>query len=60
MDVNLLKKLGASEETLEKLTEGFQKLPDPQLGQSAREWVVQSVSFEKFTSQLTALLKSFY
>jgi hypothetical protein len=47
-------------ETLEKLTEGFQKLPDPQLGQSAREWVVQSVSFEKFTSQLTALLKSFY
>ena len=47
-------------ETLQRLTEGFQKLPDPQLGQSAREGTVQSVSFEKFTSQLTALLKSFY
>ena len=47
-------------ETLQKLTEGFQKLPDPQLGQSAREWAVRNVSFETFTSQLTALLKSFY
>ena len=47
-------------ETLQKLTKGFQKLPDPQLGQAAREWAVQNVSFETFTSQLTALLKSFY
>jgi hypothetical protein len=47
-------------ETLEKLTEGFQKLPDPQLGEAVRERAVQKVSFETFTSQLTALLKSFY
>ena len=47
-------------ETLQRLTEGFQQLPDPQLGQAAREWAVQNVSFETFTSQLTALLKSFY
>ena len=46
--------------TLEKLTKGFQELPDPQLGQSAREWAVQNVSFDTFTSQLTTLLKSFY
>ena len=46
--------------TLQRLTKRFQKLPNPQLGQSAREGTVQSVSFEKFTSQLTALLKSFY
>ena len=47
-------------ETLQTLTKGFQKLPDPQLGQAAREWAVQNVSFDRFTSQLTALLKSFY
>ena len=47
-------------ETLQKLTNGFQKLPDPQLIQPSREWAVQNVSFETFTSQLTALLKSFY
>ena len=46
--------------TLEKLTKGFQKLPDARLGQSAREWAVQNVSFDTFTSQLTTLLKSFY
>lgn len=46
--------------TLEKLTKGFQKLPDPQLGQAAREWAVQNVSFDTFTSQLTTLLKVFY
>ena len=46
--------------TLEKLTKGFQQLPDPQLGQSAREWAIQNVSFDTFTSQLTTLLKSFY
>ena len=46
--------------TLEKLTKGFQELPDPLLGQSAREWAVQNVSFDTFTSQLTTLLRSFY
>ena len=47
-------------ETLQKLTKGFQELPDPQLGQAAREWAVQNVSFETFISQLTELLKTFY
>ena len=47
-------------ETLDRLTQGFQKLPDPPLGQAAREWAVQNVSFETFISQLMALLKSFY
>ena len=47
-------------ERIQQLTEGFQRLPDPQLGQAAREWAVQNVSFETFTAQLTALLKSFY
>ena len=46
--------------TIQKLTKGFQKLPDPQLGESAREWAVHNLSFETFTTQLTTLLKSFY
>ena len=54
------KTVGDVIETIQKLTKGFQKLPDPQLGQAAREWAVKNVSFETFTSQLTALLKSFY
>ena len=28
--------------------------------QATREWAIQHVSFETFTSQLTTLLKSFY
>ena len=47
-------------DTLDMLTKGYQKIPDPQLSQAAREWAVQNVSFETFTSQLTDLLKSFY
>ena len=47
-------------ETIDKLTKGFQKLPDPLLGQSAREWAADNLSFETFTLQLTDLLRSLW
>ena len=50
----------AAVDVIGELTKGFNKLPDSQLSQSAREWAADNLSFKTFTNQLVKLLGSLY
>ena len=47
-------------EMVDELTEGFKRLPDPELNSRSREWAVAHLSFETFTLQLSNLLRSLW